>query len=316
MKGSEAMKMLSGKTSSRSLQRRNTIELTALALPAVIYMIIFNYIPLYGLILPFKNFSAAKGLFGSAWCGLENFKFLFGGKSIMTALRNTICYNLAFIVIGKLIPIILALLLFEVSKKSVKFFHTTYLLPYFISIVAVAYIVNAFLNMDTGLINALLQKLGFDAIMWYNEPKYWPFIITITAVWKGAGYTAIIYYAALMGVDTELFEAAEIDGAGRFKQIFHISLPLIRSMIVLTVILDIGKIMNSDFGLFYNIPMNSTLLYETTDTMDTFIYRALMSTGDIGMSSAAGAFQAVVGFILVVTTNLIVNKIDPDSALF
>lgn len=310
------MKMLFGKSTGRALHRRNTIELSMLALPAVIYIIIFNYIPLYGLILPFKNFNAAAGLFGSEWCGFENFKFLFGGKSIMTALRNTICYNFAFIIIGKLIPVILALLLFEVSKKKVKFFHTTYLLPYFISIIAVAYIVNAFLNMDTGLINMLLQKMGFEKIMWYSEPKYWPFIITITAVWKGAGYVTIIYYAALMGVDTELFEAAEIDGAGRFKQILHISLPLIRSMIILTIILDIGKIMNSDFGLFYNIPMNSTMLYETTDTMDTFIYRALMSTGDIGMSSAAGAFQAVVGFILVVTTNIIVNKIDPDSALF
>ena len=307
---------LSGKTSNRSLQRRNTIELTALALPAIIYMIIFNYIPLYGLILPFKNFNAAAGLFGSEWCGWDNFKFLFGGKSIMTALRNTICYNFAFIIIGKAIPIVLALLMFEVSKKSVKFFHTTYLLPYFISIIAVSYIVNAFLNMDIGLVNKMLTRLGFDPVMWYTEPKYWPFIITISAVWKGAGYAAIIYYAALMGVDTELFEAAEIDGAGRFKQVWHISLPLIRSMIILTVILDIGKIMNSDFGLFYNIPMNSTLLYETTDTMDTFIYRALMSTGDVGMSSAASAFQAVCGFILVVTTNIIVNKLDPDSALF
>lgn len=315
-KGIKKMKSLSSKNNSRSLQRRGTLELTALALPAIIYMIVFNYIPLYGLVLPFKDFNAAAGFLGSDWCGFENFKFLFGGKSIMTALRNTICYNVAFIIIGKAIPVILALLLFEVSKKHVKVFHTTYLLPYFISMVAVAYIVNAFLNIDTGLVNKLLVKFGHDPIMWYNEPKYWPFIITGTAVWKGMGYVAIIYYAALMGVDTELFEAAEIDGAGKFKQIWYISLPLIRSMIILTVILDIGKIMNSDFGLFYNIPMNSTLLYETTDTMDTFIYRALMSTGDVGMSSAAGAFQAVVGFILVVTTNIIVNKIDPDSALF
>lgn len=292
------------------------MELLALALPTVIFVIIFNYIPLYGLILPFKDFNAAKGLFGSAWCGLENFKFLFGGKSIMTALRNTVCYNLAFIVIGKAIPLVLALMLYQISKKYVKPLHTIYLLPYFISMIAVAYIVNAFLNMDTGLINMTLQKFGMDKIMWYNEPKYWPFIITISAVWKGAGYTAIIYYAALMSVDTELFEAAAIDGASKIKQMVHIAIPNIRTMIVLTVILDIGKIFNSDFGLFYNIPMNSTLLYETTDTIDTYIYRALMTTGDVGMSSAACAFQAVVGFILVVTTNFIVNKIDPDSALF
>lgn len=292
------------------------MELLALALPTVIFVIIFNYIPLYGLILPFKDFNAAKGLFGSAWCGLENFKFLFGGKSIMTALRNTVCYNLAFIVIGKAIPLVLALMLYQISKKYVKTLHTIYLLPYFISMVAVAYIVNAFLNMDTGLINMTLQKFGMNKIMWYNEPKYWPFIITISAVWKGAGYTAIVYYAALMSVDTELFEAAAIDGASKIKQMIHIAIPNIRTMIVLTVILDIGRIFNSDFGLFYNIPMNSTLLYETTDTIDTYIYRALMTTGDVGMSSAACAFQAVVGFILVIATNLIVNKIDPDSALF
>ena len=292
------------------------MELLALALPTVIFVIIFNYIPLYGLILPFKDFNVAKGLFGSAWCGLENFKFLFGGKSIMTALRNTVCYNLAFIVMGKAIPLVLALMLYQISKKYVKPLHTIYLLPYFISMIAVAYIVNAFLNMDTGLINMTLQKFGMDKIMWYNEPKYWPFIITISTVWKGAGYTAIIYYAALMSVDTELFEAAAIDGASKIKQMVHIAIPNIRTMIVLTVILDIGRIFNSDFGLFYNIPMNSTLLYETTDTIDTYIYRALMTTGDVGMSSAACAFQAVVGFILVVITNFIVNKIDPDSALF
>lgn len=292
------------------------MELLALALPTVIFVIIFNYIPLYGLILPFKDFNVAQGLFGSEWCGLQNFKFLFGGKSIMTALRNTVCYNLAFIVLGKAIPLILALMLFEVSKKYVKVLHTMYLLPYFISMVAVAYIVNAFLNMDAGLVNMALEKLGIEKIMWYNEPKYWPYIITVTSIWKGAGYVTIIYYAALMSVDTELFEAAAIDGAGRFKQILYISIPLIRTMIVLTVIMDIGKIFNSDFGMFYNIPMNSTLLYETTDTIDTFIYRALMTTGDVGMSSAACAFQAVVGFILVVATNLVVNKVDPDSALF
>ena len=296
--------------------RRTALSLTVMALPTIIYMFIFNYIPLYGFLLPFKNFNAAKGLFGSDWCGFENFKFLFGGNNILIPLRNTILYNIVFIAVGTSVCILVALMLFEVSKGFVKFFQTTFLLPYFISLVAVSFVVSVFLDMDAGLINNFMEKLGGDKIMWYNDPKYWPVILTITHVWKSFGYTALIYYAALMGLDKEVFEAATIDGASHMQQIWYISIPLIKSIIIMMFILSVGKIFNSDFGLFYNVPLNSTMLYPTTDVVDTFVYRALTQTGDIGMASAAGAIQSLAGFILVLVTNYIVTKLDSDSAMF
>ena len=305
--------------SKKHVKLRNsntTMILTFMALPTIIYMIIFNYIPLYGLILPFKNFNASKGLFGSDWCGFENFKFLFGGNSILVPLRNTIIYNILFILIGTAFCIIIALMLFEVSKGYVKFFQTSFLLPYFISFVAVSFIVNVFLDMDAGILNSFIMKLGGERVMWYNDPKYWPIILTISHVWKGFGYTALIYYAALMGLDKSVFEAATIDGASKLQQVWYISIPLIKSNVILMFILSVGKIFNSDFGLFYNVPLNSPMLYPATDVVDTFVYRALTQTGDIGMASAAGMMQSLAGFILVVITNYIVSKLDSDNAMF
>ena len=293
-----------------------SLPLTFLALPGIIYIFIFNYIPLYGLVLPFKDFKFSKGFFGSEWIGLDNFKFLFMGDGVWVATRNTVLYNAVFIILGTAVAISIALMLFEMLDKYVKIYQTFIFLPYFISWVVVAYICRAFLDMDYGMFNGVLKFLGKVAVMWYNEAKYWSVIIVFSNIWKGMGYGALIYYATLMGVNKELFEAAKIDGANKWQQILYISVPALVPMITIMFILNVGKIMYSDFGLFYNLTLNSAILYSTTDVIDTFVYRSLIDIGDIGMSSASGFYQAVLGFILVIISNFIIKKLDEDNALF
>ena len=225
-------------------------------------------------------------------------------------------YNLLFIFIGTLVGIILALMLYELTAKQVKVYQTVLYLPYFISWVVAAYIINALFDMDFGFFNKILEMLGREPIMWYSDASKWPLTIVLANVWKGMGNGALMYYAALIGISPEYYEAARIDGASKLKQIFYVSLPMIKNVIIVLCVINVGKIMHADFGLFYNLPMNSSALYSTTDVLDTYVYRALMTMNDVGMSSAASFYQAVVGFILVVATNLIVKKIDPDSGLF
>ena len=295
---------------------RKNFPLTLLALPAVLFMLVFNYIPLYGLILPFKKYDYSLGFFKSPWAGLENFKFLLNNEAVVLATRNTILYNVAFIVLGTAMSVLIALMLYEMRSGYVKTYQTFLFLPHFISWVVAAYAAKVFLDIDFGMINKFLVSIGKEPVAWYNKPGCWPYILIIAEIWKGMGYNAIIYYAALTGTDKSLFEAASIDGAGKLKQIWYISLPSIKPMIIIMTILKIGRIFYGDFGLFYNFTLNSSLLYSTTDIIDTYVYRSLITLGDIGMSSAAGFYQAVLGFILVVTTNWIVGKIDSDNALF
>ena len=295
---------------------RRNFSLTLLALPGIVLIFVFHYIPFFGLVLPFKNYKINLGFWGSEWVGLKNFKFLFAGDVLFRITRNTILYNLVFIFFGTFCSITVALLLFELSRRSVKTFQTILFLPYFISWVVVSYALQALLNMEYGVFNKLIEFFGGEQILWYNAPKYWPFIIVVAAVWKGLGYGSVIFYAALMGVDQEYFEAATIDGAGKLRQTISISIPLIKNVIIIMIILQIGRIFYSDFGLFYSVPMNSPLLYPTTDVIETFVYRALTSMGDIGMASAAGFYQATVGFILVIATNAVVRKVSAESALF
>lgn len=279
-------------------------------------MFVFNYIPLYGLVLPFKKYDYSLGFFKSPWAGLENFKFLLDNEAVALATRNTILYNVAFIILGTAMSVLIALMLYEMRSGYVKTYQTFLFLPHFISWVVAAYAAKVFLDIDFGMINKFLVSIGKEPVAWYNKPGCWPYILIIAEIWKGMGYNAIIYYAALTGTDKSLFEAASIDGAGKLKQIWYISLPSIKPMIIIMTILKIGRIFYGDFGLFYNFTLNSSLLYSTTDIVDTYVYRSLITLGDIGMSSAAGFYQAVLGFILVVTTNWIVNKIDSDNALF
>ena len=292
------------------------LDLTLLALPTIIMILIFNYIPLYGLILPFKDYKIGLGFWRSKWCGFRNFEFLFNGEDVIRATKNTILYNLAFIVIGTIVSIAVALMLYNLSKKAVKIYQTILFVPYFVSWVIVSYVVIAMLDMNYGVFNEIIKAFGGEKIMWYNESKYWPFIIIFMNIWKNTGYNAIVYLAALMSIDTTLYEAADVEGATKWQKIKYISLPGIKNMIIMLTIMKVGQIFSGDFGLFYNVPLNSALLYPTTDILNTFTYRALMSMGDIGMSSAATLYQSFAGFILVMITNAITRKLDSDSALF
>ena len=304
------------KIKSRITAFKKSLPLTILALPMIVYFIVFNYVPLYGLVLPFKDYKMSQGFFGSKWAGLKNFKFLLNNEQLNVAIRNTVVYNAIFIVGGIVMSVFIALLLFEVGRKAVKVHQTLLYLPYYISWVIVAYASRAFLDMDYGLINKMIVSFGGTAKQWYNVPGYWPGILIFVAIWKSAGADAVLYYASLMGVDKSLFEAATVDGANKFQITWNITLPSIRPIIIMISILKIGKIFYGDFGLFYNLTFNSSLLYKTTDILDTYVYRALITLGDIGLSSAVGFVQSVLGFILVILTNLIVRKLDNDSALF
>jgi len=232
--------------------------------------------------------------------------------------RNTILYNFAFIVIGTALGIFVAILLTEIVKSVwAKFYQSALLLPYLLSWVVISYMVFAFLNSDSGFINnAVLKVLGMAPVSWYTKSNIWPFILILVFLWQTVGHTSIIYMASIAGIDKGIYEAAKIDGAGKIKQIFYITLPLLRPTITIMVLMAIGKIFFSDFGLFYQVPMNSGALYGVTQTIDTFVYRGLMELNDVGMSSAAGLFQSCVGFVLVITANALVRKMNPENALF
>lgn len=295
-----------------------TVPLLLIAAPGMLYLIINNYIPMFGIFLAFKSYDFSKGIFESPWCGLDNFKFLFQTRDAWIMTRNTILYNLAFIVIGTALGIFVAILLTEITGKFwAKISQSALLLPYLLSWVVISYMVFAFLNTDNGFVNnTVLKSMGKAPVSWYTKSAVWPFILVLVFLWQTVGHTSIIYMASIAGIDKGIYEAAKIDGAGKVKQIFYITLPLLKPTVTIMVLMAIGKIFFSDFGLFYQVPMNSGALYSTTQTIDTFVYRGLMELNDVGMSSAAGLFQSCVGFVLVVGANALVRKTDPDNALF
>ncbi len=293
-------------------------SLYLMMLPGVAYLIINNYMPMYGISIAFKDINFAKGIWGSDWNGMDNFKFLFSSSDAFIITRNTILYNAAFIIIGLIVGVGTAILLNEIKNKlAVKFYQSVLLLPYLISMVLVSYLVYSLLSVNVGLMNkTVLPALGIDSVSWYNEPKFWPFILVIVNLWKGIGFSCVVYLAAIIGIDKEYYEAAKLDGASKWQQIRKITVPLITPIIVMMTLLSIGRIFYSDFGLFYQVPMNSGALYSTTNVIDTYVFRALMQLGDIGMSAAAGLYQSVVGFILVILSNYTVRKINKENALF
>ena len=266
----------------------------------------------------FKQYNVNDGMFGSPWVGLENFEFLFGTSDAFIILRNTLLYNIAFILVNNAVGILLAIILSDVKAKRLRtLYQSSLLLPFLISIVVVSYIVFALLSQENGMLNnTILPLLGKEPVSWYSTPKYWPVILTLTNLWKGVGYGTLIYVAAIAGIDSSLFEAAALDGASKWQQITHITLPFLIPAAVTLLILSVGKIFFSDFGLFYQVPQNSGSLFPVTQTIDTYVYRALMSAGGIGRSAAASVFQSVVGFVLVMTTNLIVRKVSAENAIF
>ena len=308
------------KTKKRKTNWKHYLPFYIMFLPGLAYLLMNNYIPLYGLQLAFKQFSYKKGISGSPWIGLKNFKFLFASDDAFIMIRNTLGYNVFWIILNMVLGVAVAILFNEIiSKKAKKFYQTAILLPYLMSMVVVAYLVYAFLSSDTGLVNNSIIKglMGKDTgISWYMESKYWPFILTFVNSWKSIGFGMLLYLSSLLGIDSSLYEAARIDGATKWQQIRKITIPLLKPTIIMLVILNIGQIFRSDFGLFYQVPMNQGKLYSVTQTIDTYVYRALLVNNNFGMSAAASFLQSVVGFIFIVTANAIVGKIDKDSTLF
>lgn len=321
IKEKEGFRVKEDKTLIRKRRFRRDLNHWALYLmfiPGMIYLIINNYLPMFGLLIAFKKVNFAQGILKSPWYGFKNFTYLFASSDAALMFRNTILYNLAFIVIGNVLGLAVAIALDSIKKKWFKnATQVIILIPYLISIIIVSYIVYAFLNHSSGFMNkVILPLLGADSVNWYTNPKPWPVVLTVVHTWMGFGYSSIIYYATLIGIDKTLYEAAVIDGAGIWQQIKFVTLPCMRPTIIILVILAVGRICYSDFGLFYQVPMNSGPLYNATQTIDTFVFRALLEQNNLGRSSAAGLLQSTLGFILVLTTNTIVKKFDRDSALF
>lgn len=289
-----------------------------LMLPGLLYLFVNNYIPMFGLVIAFKNFNFRAGIFGSDWIGMKNFQFLFQTRDAWIITRNTLLYNIAFIILGMALSIWIAILLSEVKNKlQLKIYQTSILLPHLISWVVIAYVVYALLSPDTGIMNTrILPALGIEPISWYSDKTYWPFILTFMHLWKGFGYSSIIYLSSILGISNDYYEAAMLDGATKWQQITKITLPLLKSTMITMLILNIGRIFYSDFGLFYQIPMNSGPLYSVTNTIDTYVFRGLIELGDIGMSAAAGFYQSVIGFLMVVGANALVRKVSSEDALF
>ena len=301
----------------RMRKNRRYLPLYLMMVPGLLYLLINNYIPMLGIIIAFKQVNFRIGILKSPFIGLSNFEFLFKGDAWLIT-RNTIAYNLLFIVLTPVVAITVAIFLNELkSVMAKKVYQTLILIPYLISIVVVSYLVYALLATDNGFMNnTILPLFGIDPVSWYSSPQYWPVILVVTHIWKGFGYSTIIYYATLVGIDKSYYEAAAIDGAGRWARIRNVTLPCLKSTIITLTLLSIGRMFYSDFGLFYQVPMNSGPLLDVTNTIDTYVYRGLMQSNNIGMSSAAGVYQSIVGFVLVLLANIITSKISKEDALF
>ncbi|MBB6734609.1 ABC transporter permease [Cohnella zeiphila] len=295
---------------------RKNKELILLSLPGLAYKFIFYYLPLVGLLIAFKNYRYDKGLFGSAWVGFEHFKFFFTSDVSWRVTRNTVLYNLSFIVLNTVIALALAVLMNELTKRWFKVHQTILFLPYFLSWVVVGYITSGFLDYEHGAVNTLIAKFGWNPVNWYQEASYWPFILILVELWKAVGFQTLVYYAGIVAIDPSYYEAARIDGATKWQMIRGITIPMLTPLIVILFILGVGGIFRADFGLFYYVPNDSSFLYPVSDVVDTYIIRTLRSIGDVGMSTAIGLYQSVVGLVCVVAANFIVRKINDENALW
>lgn len=302
---------------NRKTKLKRWFPVLLMGLPGLAYFFINCYMPLYGMLIAFKKFDYSKGIFGSAWNGLENFRFLFATDDAWTITRNTLAYNFVFMILNVLIGVALAIFLNEIRKKSSKkIYQTILLLPYVMSYVVISYFTYAFLGDSNGLINGLLQRLGVGRIAFYANTKYWPWLLVFVYVWKNIGYQMIIYLSTIVGIDLSYYEAAELDGASKWQQIRYITLPMLKPTIIMLTTIAMGMIFRSDFGLFYQTPRNQGLLYPVTDTIDTFVFRALIGNGNVAMSSAAAFYQSIVCFVTIMVFNWIMNRVSREDALF
>lgn len=322
-KGGQKLKQSKNKVPKQGFWNRvkNNKELLILSMPGAVWFILFAYLPLFGVLVAFKKYRLSGGFFQSLieseFVGFDNFKFLFSSGDAWIILRNTVLYNFTFIILGVVLPVIVALLLNELRNKGMaKIYQSSMFLPYFLSWVVVSYCLFAFLNPEKGYFNNILQQFGHDGISWYTEKGYWPFIIIFMSQWKGIGYNTVVYLASICGIDKTYYEAAVLDGASKWQQIKYVTLPLLKPVITILLIMAVGGIFKADFGLFFQLPKDSGPLYPVTNVLDTYIFRALKANGEIGMSSAAALFQSTVGFVLIMIANKIVSKIDNENALF
>ena len=297
-------------------------QLYSLCIIPILLVFIFQYIPMFGIIVAFKNYKYNLGILNSPWIGFKNFEFFFSSNVFLQLLRNTLLNNLIFIVSGIMSAVFVAIMLYELKSRAyTKVFQTLMITPHFMSWVIVAYMVYAILNPNYGYLNQLLGLFGVEAIDWYSKPEAWPLILTICNVWKHVGMDCVVYYAALMGMDSCLIEAAEIDGANKFQRTMHIVLPSLVPLITILTILKIGGIFRADFGLFYTVTQDGANgnLYETTNVIDTYSFRVFKGNtagNSYGLTAAVGLLQSLVGMVLVILTNKCANKIDSDLGLF
>lgn len=293
------------------------LPLYLMLLPALIYLFINNYLPMGGLVLAFKKYTVQGGIWGSEWNGLKNFVFMTRSKEVPIVIRNTLGYNFCFILINMVVGVFLAIMITEIgNKKLQKFAQSSVLFPFVVSIIIVSYMVRAFLDSEAGLVNSLLASIGGQERSWYDVKEPWPYILVFVNLWKGVGYSTILYISTILGIDPSLYEAARLAGASKGQQIRYITLPFLKPTIITMMLLNVGRIFSSDFGLFYQVPQNSGLIMEMTQTVDTFVYRALMTQSNIGMSSAASFLQSVIGFTMILIFNGITRKVSRENALF
>jgi len=300
------------------LKWKKALPVYLLMVPGMAYFLINNFIPMYGITIAFRRLDFRLGVFRSPFNGLENFRFMFATGNIWNPIRNTLLYNTVFIVLGTVCAVTVAILFNEIRNKAAKrFYQTAVLLPFLMSMVIVSYLAFAFLSADTGFINrSIIEPLTGNFVPFYQDPRPWPFILTFVNLWRGIGFSMIVYLATILGISIELFEAAKVDGASKFQQIRHITIPHLKPTVVMLFILSVSRLFASDFGLFYQIPMNSGMIRNVTQTIDVYVYNLLMHQNNISMSAAASVMQSFVGFMLVLLANGIIRKISKGLALF
>ncbi len=293
------------------------LPLYLMMLPALVYLFINNYLPMSGLVLAFEKYNVKDGIWGSQFTGFKNFTFLLKNNDLPILFRNTLGYNLCFILINLVLGVTLAILITEITNlKFRKAAQSSILFPFVVSIVIVSYMVRAFLDPEAGLLNHLLVSMGHQKVAWYDTAKYWPFILIFVNTWKGVGYGCILYISSILGIDMSLYESASLDGATKFQKIRYITLPFLKPTMITVSLLSLGRVFNSDFGLFFQVTQNSGLISSTTQTIDTFVYNALITQSNVGMSAAASFFQSVMGFLMIMVFNAITRKISRENALF
>jgi putative aldouronate transport system permease protein len=290
--------------------------LLILAAPGLVFLLVFSYLPMLGIFIAFININYTKGIFHSPWVGFANFRFFFESQDFARITRNTIVLNVMFIIINMVLAIVLALILFELSRRAVKVYQTILFIPYLLSWVVASYALYVFLNNDYGVFNKFLQAVGGNKVNWYGVAPSWPTILTLAFLWKNLGYSAIIYYTGLLGIDSTYYEAADIDGGSRLQQLRYITLPLLTPLIALILITQMGRIFSADFGMFYFLTKDSPMLYPTTDVIDTYVFRALRKIGDPSMAAAVALYQSAVGCLLVVGVNALIRRINRENAMF